>query len=126
MTLTFLSQEEMDERTAHNGTGFDGYVNYHWYTDTHVIFQADILYSADMSEHIRAGVICEEVIQSLGLSYDSYTYPDSLFYQGYSDISWPSELDWKLVELLHHPALRPGMTEEEVRQTLLPLLTTTS
>ena len=79
-----------------------------------------------MEGSLRAGVICEEIIQSLGLSNDSYTYPDSIFYQGYSEISWPSELDWTLVELLYHPALRLGMTADEVRQVLLPLLTSPS
>ena len=126
MTLTFLTREEMDGRTAHVGTGFDGYVTYYWYTDTHEIHTANILYCTDMTGSLRSGVLCEEIIQSLGLSNDSYTYPDSLFYQGYSEISWPSELDWTLVELLHHPALRPGMTEDEVRQVLLPLLTSAS
>ena len=125
MDLTFLSREDMDARTAHSGSGFDGYVTYYWYNATHEIHYADILYCTDMEGSLRSGVLCEELIQSLGLSNDSYTYPDSIFYQGYSEIPWPSDIDWKLIELLHHPALQPGMTEAEVRQTLLPLLTDT-
>ena len=126
MELTFLSREDMDARTAHVGTGFDGYVTYYWYNATHEIHHANILYCTDMDPAVHSGVLCEELIQSLGLSNDSYTYPDSIFYQGYSDISWPAAIDWTLIELLHHPALQPGMTEDEVRQTLLPLLTTAS
>lgn len=125
MTLTFLSREDMDAQTARNDIWFDGYMTYYW-NGTHEVYHADILYCTDMEGSLRSGVLCEELIQSLGLSNDSYDYPDSLFYQGYSDIAWPSALDWKLVELLHHPSLRPGMDEAEVRQALLPLLTTTS
>ena len=122
MDLTFLSRDDMDARTSHSGSGFDGYVTYYWYNDTHEIHYADILYCTDMEGSLRAGVLCEELIQSLGLSNDSYTYPDSLFYQGYSEISWPAPIDWLLVELLHHPDLQPGMDEQAVRQILTPIL----
>lgn len=122
MNLSFLSREDMDARTAHSGAGFDGYVTYYWYTDTHEIHSAEILYCTDMEGALRSGVLCEELIQSLGLSNDSYTYPDSLFYQGYSEISWPAPIDWSLIKLLHHPDLQPGMDEQAVRQILTPIL----
>lgn len=122
MNLSFLPREEMDARTAHIGDNFDGYVTYYWYTDTHEIHHANILYCTDMTGSLRSGVLCEELIQSLGLSNDSYTYPDSIFYQGYSEISWPADMDWALIALLYHPDLQPGMDEETVRQILTPLL----
>ena len=126
ITLSFLSREEMDTQTSHLGGGFDGFVTYYWYTDSHEIYHADIKYCTDMDDFTRSGVLCEELIQALGMSNDSYDYPYSIFYQDTSCIRWPAPIDWTLIELLYHPALQTGMNEQTVRQILPFLLNSVS
>ena len=63
----------------------------------------------DLTRMNKNHVILEEVIQSLGLQNDSYSYPDSLFYQGYNEPQQPSDMDWLLVRFLYHSEIKPGM-----------------
>lgn len=117
LTISFLSRQEMDARTSQYGS-CDGFATYQWYNANQEIHHADILYCTDMDDSIRDGVLCEELIQVLGLSNDSEKYPDSIFYQYDSTLSWPAPIDWALFELLYHPNLQLGMTEDQARLAL--------
>lgn len=121
LTLSFLSREELDDRTAQLNETVDGYATYEWYNANCEIFHGDILYWDGLDEVHRPGVICEELVQLMGLCSDSELYEDSLFYQYYSCARWPSELDWTLFELLYSPALSSGMSADEVMNTLATL-----
>ena len=114
LNISFVSREDMDRITAHLGESVDGYATYEWYNANWEIFRGDIFYCGDLTEQHRPGVICEELIQIMGLCSDSTLHRDSLFYQYYSRVRWPSELDWTLFQLLYHPALSSGLTAEEV------------
>ena len=46
-------------------------------------------------------VIREEITQSLGFINDSYEYPESIFYQGFSENDFFSEMDKKIIRLLY-------------------------
>ncbi|MDA7763042.1 DUF2927 domain-containing protein [Crocinitomicaceae bacterium] len=46
-------------------------------------------------------VIREEITQSLGFINDTYDYPESIFYQGYSEKTYFSEMDKKIISLLY-------------------------
>ena len=46
-------------------------------------------------------IIREELTQSLGLINDSYDYPESIFYQGYSESIGFTEMDKALIQLLY-------------------------
>ena len=59
-------------------------------------------------------ILREELTQSLGLAQDSYTYPDSIFYQQWSTVREYSEIDRDLIWLLYHPDMSTGLTAEEV------------
>ena len=73
-----------------------------------------------MSEVRRRSVICEELIQAMGLQNDSYSYPDSLYYKGYNETPEPNELDWTVLRILYHPLIQPGMNFNQC----LPVLAT--
>ncbi|MBR6020518.1 MAG: DUF2927 domain-containing protein [Lachnospiraceae bacterium] len=73
-----------------------------------------------MTEARRRSVICEELVQSMGLENDSYAYPESLFYQGYNEVTEPNDLDWILFRILYHPLVQSGMNYNQI----LPVLTT--
>lgn len=122
LTISFLSRQEMDERTPAAYGYCDGFATYYWYNANHEIYSAEICYCNEMDGVTRASVICEELIQVLGLSNDSETYTESIFYQYGSVLSWPAPVDWALLELLYHPDLYLGMTEDQARQTLTYLL----
>jgi len=46
-------------------------------------------------------VIREEITQSLGFINDSYEYPESIFYQGFSENDFFSEMDKNIIRLLY-------------------------
>ena len=63
----------------------------------------------------------EETIQSLGVSNDSYRYMDSIFQQQYTHVTYPSELDWLLVEMHYRPEIKSGMSVDEACEILREL-----
>lgn len=90
----------------------DGYSTI-WFTDGRLT-DAEIGIRTDLTDTNKNHVILEEIVQALGLQNDSYSYPDSLYYQGYNEPQWPTDLDWLLVRFLYRPEMRPLMSEAEV------------
>ncbi len=50
----------------------------------------------------RKHVLREELTQSLGFGNDSFTYPDSIFYQGWTEVHEYSELDKEVIKMLYN------------------------
>lgn len=67
-------------------------------------------------------LIREELTQSLGLGKDSYTYPESIFYQDYSTITEYAEIDKELIKLLYHPDMLTGLNESEVEALIQQII----
>lgn len=68
-------------------------------------------------------LIREELTQSLGLAKDSYTYPESIFYQDSSTtITEYAEIDKELIKLLYHPDMSTGLNESEVEAIILQII----
>lgn len=122
MTIRFTGSPEMDYVNGGKyDPWFEGYATI-WWTNWSIT-ESSIFYRSDwVSQFDRNPTICEELIQSLGMLNDSYTHPDSVFYQYYTDIQWPSDLDWLMVELLYDDSLQPGMNEEQCRAALADIL----
>ncbi len=98
----------------------DGYAT-GWYSG-YVYSQGEVGICDDIDRETKNSVILEEIIQCMGIFNDSYTYPDSLFYQGFNTPQWPTDMDWLMVQLLYCPELEPGMTDEEATAVLRGLL----
>lgn len=98
----------------------DGYAT-GWYSG-HVYSQGEVGICDDIDRETKNSVILEEIIQCMGIFNDSYTYPDSLFYQGFNTPQWPTDMDWLMVQLLYRPEVEPGMTDEETTAVLRGLL----
>ena len=49
---------------------------------------------------------------------DSYTYEDSMFYQGWTDTGAYSEIDELLIEMLYLPEIHAGMESNEALEVL--------
>jgi hypothetical protein len=83
------------------------------------IYHARILISTDhVTQQERSHLIREELTQSLGLMKDSYRYPDSIFYQGWTEVTRYLPIDGTVIEILYRSEIRPNMTGEEVVEVL--------
>jgi hypothetical protein len=90
-----------------------------WRDGAGSITEARVLVStSEPVQEQRNHIIREELTQFLGLMQDSYTYPDSIFYQEWSEVQEYSALDEKVIEILYLPQITPGMTIDEARAAL--------
>lgn len=77
--------------------------------------RATVLIASDATQAERTHAIREEITQALGLMQDSWTYPDSMFYQGWTPGVHFAEIDKTLIRMLYRPDIRPGMTRQQAR-----------
>jgi len=93
--IFFLKQQEFQkysDNTKDNWGYFRVYYNK----------QAIILLNENLTYPRRSHILREELTQSLGLCNDTYDYPFSIFYKGYSNVTEYSALDKKLIQLLYN------------------------
>ncbi len=89
-----------------------------------VIEYARILIASDqLTAKQRAHLIREEVTQALGLLRDSDRYPESVFFQDWSETTWYAAIDEVLIRLLYRAEVRAGMPRAEVIPTLERIVT---
>lgn len=84
-------------------------------TSNYEILQANILISSLQKDpQKRAHTLREEITQSLGLLTDSWTYSNSIFYEGQSYSNNFTSIDEQLIQLLYSSHIKAGQTVEEV------------
>ena len=71
-----------------------------------------------LANDTRLHFLREELTQALGLMQDSELYYDSIFYQKWSLTNQYSKIDKQVIEILHLPQIKCGMSVEEVRRVL--------
>ncbi|MBD1805645.1 DUF2927 domain-containing protein [Microcoleus sp. FACHB-SPT15] len=90
--------------------------------DNDAIYNSRVLISTiGLTQKERSHLIREELTQSLGLMKDSYIYQESIFYQGWTDVTDYSDLDKAVIQMLTLPEIRPGMTKSQVLEVLQKL-----
>ena len=90
-----------------------------WWDHQGAIYRGRILVaSEDITQEERSHLIREEVTQSMGLFQDSWNYPDSIFYQGWTATGEYATIDRPTIRLLYQPQLLPGMTRLQVSALL--------
>jgi hypothetical protein len=68
-----------------------------------------IYFSAlDTTQSARRKVVLEEIVQALGVTGDSYTYPSSLFFQNHNLSKDFTDLDKQVLSLLYEPSILPN------------------
>lgn len=95
---------------------------------------ADIVVDSTQNERIRHSLILQQLTHTLGLSNSSWTYRDSVFYQGHwidetrdsegrlkaargpSEMLDFTDIDKAVIRLLYDPRIKPGMTSEDLRR----------
>ena len=81
------------------------------------IYQGSMYVDMERTQDDRAvqkHLLREELTQSLGLINDSYTYPESIFYQDWTRTTEYAEIDKRLIDILYSDAIEPRMTKQEV------------
>lgn len=79
------------------------------------ISNARILISTTgVTQQERSHLIREELTQTMGLMRDSYDYPDSIFYQRWTDVTEYAEIDREVIRLLYQPTINFGMSQRDV------------
>lgn len=81
------------------------------------IARSDAVIVADEGEFLFRRCLTEEVLQGLGPVNDDPTLPDSVFNDA-SGHSGFTSFDRHILNMLYHPAIRPGMTKMEARRVL--------
>ena len=90
-----------------------------WWDDQGAIYKGRILISSDgINQRERSHLIREELTQSLGLFRDSWQYPESIFYQGWTATPGFAPIDGPTIQLLYQPQLSAGMTQGQVRDLI--------
>ncbi len=98
-----------------------GYV-YIWWDGQGAVYSGRVLISTTgLTPDERAHLIREELTQGLGLLNDSWDYPESIFYQGWTTTTEYAPLDRLVIEMLYRPELSAGMSIDEAVAVLAGL-----
>jgi len=103
-SFIYFGSIEENNKNSRSGMRLEGQFFGHFHIQTHEqeIQRAYIFINThDSSRKRQKHVIREEITQSLGFLNDTYDYPESIFYQGYSESNSFSPLDKKLIKLLY-------------------------
>jgi hypothetical protein len=88
------------------------------FNDRNEIYSGSVFLNteAGLAEAYLKHLLREELTQALGLLQDSYTYPESIFYQKWTSTNTYAPIDKHLIRVLYAPWIRPGMTIQEVEK----------
>lgn len=90
-----------------------------WWNRANEITHARVLVATeDVTQEAREHLVREELTQALGLMCDAWTYPESVFYQGWTETRRFAPIDRTLVEMLYRPDLHAGQSREEALAVL--------
>lgn len=120
--IYFTGREGFKRNAAKHAWEAAGHFYIRWHPKEQYVTAGKILISTLISEKRRKHVIREELTQVLGLMKDSYSYPGSIFYQKYSEVTAYSPIDIGVLKLWD--ALKPvtGYKKEEVANLLFEIL----
>lgn len=91
--------------------------------EDYLMVQARIAIASDVtSQKVRNHLFLEELLGTLGLAADIYTYADSVVYEPWTEVQLLSDLDWLMLEYLYSPLLEPGMSVPQAHARLLVTL----
>ena len=116
--LHFMPPEAFGDVEPNFEPGNLGYF-WAWWNRQQEITYARILIATDgVTQAERSHLLREELTQVLGLMRDSWTYPQSIFYQGWTDTGDYADIDRTLVEMLYRADLRAGTTRDAALDVL--------
>lgn len=121
--LHFVMQGDLTDYFGERAETSSGMSQFSFQKSTGIILEAQAGVASNITpENAKMSVICEELLQSLGLTSDSYAFPESVFYEGYNGSVRPAPIDWALLEILYHETITPGMAYGEAMEAAAFLL----
>ena len=117
----FVSAEEFSDYESHYAEGNLGYFWVWWNRAQEITHARVLIATEDVTQVVREHLIREELTQVLGLMRDSWTYPESIFYQGWTDTGSYAGIDRTLVEMLYRDDVHPGQSKDQVLELLASL-----
>ena len=121
MTVSFIPRDEIMKTFDNADADCGGMAAYEWNSETGVIRSARCAIDSALDAD-RANTVCEEFLQSLGPANDSYLFSDSVFYQGYTLMPFPAEVDFAVMEILYSPRIPAGTPRLEAISLAAQLL----
>ena len=122
-TMQFVMQGELRALFGEDAAVSSGMSRFYWTKKGGEIVRAETGIAANITPmNAKASVICEEFLQAMGLSSDSYDYPESIFYEGYNGALRPAPIDWALLELLYSESIPAGTSEADAMAQVRRLL----
>ena len=118
--IYFVPESDFSKHEPNYVPGNTGFF-WAWWNDSFELFRSRIMISTDVTTSLRAHIIREELTQILGLMNDSWTYKESIFYQGYSTTAAYAKIDKVLIDMLYREEISPGMTGRQVEEILSSL-----
>jgi len=79
----------------------NGYCIIYGFDESIIIDNVKIFIRNDVTSLDKKHAIIEEITQSLGLANDSWTYEDSMFYEGYTTTQQLSKIDKEVIRMLY-------------------------
>lgn len=121
--LHFVPQSSFTSILPQAPPGNDGLV-WLWWDAGQNLIRSVVLIASDRPAQVRAHLIREELTQMLGLLQDSFRYPESIFYQGFSTVTEYLPVDRAIIELLYRGELALGMRASDAMRVARTLVRT--
>ena len=114
----FVPVEDFAEVEPNYEPGNLGYFWVWWNRQQEITYARVLIATDGVSQSERSHLVREELTQVLGLMRDSWAYPQSVFYQGWTDTAEFADIDRALVEMLYRTDLPAGTTREAALDVL--------
>jgi hypothetical protein len=118
LDLWFAPRAEFPRLEPKYVDGNAGFVSVAWDSRGRISRGRVLISSTGLTQRQRDHLIREEVTQALGLLRDSWRYPESIFYQGWSERGEYAEIDRVLIRMLYRDEIQAGMSRPAVRAVL--------
>lgn len=120
--IWFGPLNEMQYHISNYTEGNWGYFTY-WHDNDGCINELEVAIANDVTnQYQRNHIIMEELVGGLGLTNDHTLYSDSIVYQPWTETQQLSQVDWLMLNMIYHPALRPGMSTVQAISILESLI----
>ena len=121
LTVSFVPRDEIMKTFENADADCGGMAAYEWNSETGEIISARCAIDSALDSD-RENTVCEEFLQSLGPANDSYLFSDSVFYQGFTLMPFPADVDFAVMEMLYSPRIPAGTPRLEAMSLAAQLL----
>jgi hypothetical protein len=118
VNIHFAPEEKFASILPDYKGGNSGFFWVNWNEAKHITQATILISTTGITQKERSHLIREELTQSMGLMADSQKYPDSIFYQGWTEVNEYSAVDKQVIQMLYDPQVKPGMDEGQLKQSL--------